>query len=384
MKVHQRTLLSVNQEFTAFPAGGESQLLLVFAPRSFLTAPGFLDRIRESCPEGTRMAGCSTAGEICSEGVLDEVATLTFVQFASTRVEVVREAVAEEGMAPKLKSESLGGKLARRVHDTVPEPSYLFILSDGLYINGSDLVASLEAEFTGICGFSGGLAGDGESFEETIVVADFTIVPKTCVAVVFKGDRLKAESVAESGWSPFGTFREVTSSEGNCLKSLDGESALEVYSAYLGEEAKDLPASGLLYPLEVTAPGSQSKVIRTVFGVDRGEKTMSFAGDVPQGSSARLMSASYQQLVDGAGEASRKAASALPSADLAILVSCGGRRLAMSAYTDLEVETVKENLMGEVPVCGFYSYGEIAPSQNATGYELHNQTMTITLLKEEE
>jgi hypothetical protein len=243
-------------------------------------------------------------------------------------------------------------------------------------------VEGLSESLSGVCDFSGGLAGDGADFGKTVVVADGRVLERSIVAVGFYGKDFVSKSASVSGWKPFGAYRKVTRSVGNVVMELDGDPALGVYASYLGEEAEQLPFSGLLYPLEVMMEGWKDSVIRTLLGVDEEKGTLTFAGDVPEGSTVRLMNADYRYLVSGAGEAASKAASEVGDAAGALCISCVGRKLAMGHYTDLEVEAVREQLPEGAVLFGFHSYGEIGPSENGVGFDLHNQTMTVMFFNE--
>jgi hypothetical protein len=177
----------------------------------------------------------------------------------------------------------------------------------------------------------------------------------------------------------------VTKSVNNVLYELDGEPALAIYKKYLGDKAKDLPASGLLYPFALLKENQDtSGTIRTILGVNEEDQSVTLAGDIPMNGIVRLMHASNDKLVEGAQNAAEMVAKKDgwkqdPDA-LGILISCVGRKLVMGEDTDDELDAVKE-VFGKMNVTGFYSYGEICE----TGFsecKLHNQTMTITYLSE--
>jgi hypothetical protein len=180
----------------------------------------------------------------------------------------------------------------------------------------------------------------------------------------------------------------VTKSAGNILFELDGEPALDLYERYLGEEdAKGLPGSALLFPIQVhDVAHPDSAVVRTVLAVDHDARSMTFAGDVPQGWTAQLMRGNLDRLAGGAADAARQARAGLDAgADdgtFAILVSCIGRRLLMGQRTTAEVEAAGAELGAATPRIGFYSYGEISPHAQSGQCELHNQTMTVTSFAE--
>ena len=184
------------------------------------------------------------------------------------------------------------------------------------------------------------------------------------------------------GWSPFGPKRLITRSEENVLFELDSRSALALYKEYLGEYAKELPSSGLRFPLRITTPEGQS-FVRTLLAIDEAAGSMTFAGNVPQGATAQLMRSNIDSLIDGAqGAAQHALQHSNTPPELAILISCVGRKLVMDQRIEEEVEAVKEELGDQVSLCGYYSYGEICPIPGTRENTLHNQTMTITTLSE--
>ncbi len=232
---------------------------------------------------------------------------------------------------------------------------------------------------------TGGLSGDGTRFEETLVIGDRPPEKEVVAAIGLYGGSIRVGYGSLGGWDPFGPERLITRSDGNVLYELDGKSALELYKKYLGEHAKELPASGLLYPLSLRTRAGEQGVVRTILSVDEKAQAMIFAGDVPEGSYVRLMKANFDRLVDGATGAARTSYQAMgaSSPDLAILISCVGRKLVLKQRVEEEVEGVRDVLGERTVLTGFYSYGEISPFTPNAKCELHNQTMTITTLSEQ-
>jgi hypothetical protein len=264
----------------------------------------------------------------------------------------------------------------------------IFVLSDGLNVNGSELVAGIASHVGDRIPLTGGLAGDGAKFEETLVGGDGPPRSGQVAAVGFYGAAVRIGHGSAGGWDEFGPRRRITRSKGNLLYELDGEPALDLYERYLGEEeAKGLPGTALLFPLLIRDPAKPDHdVVRTILAVDRDNRSMTFAGDVPEGFIAQLMRGNFDRLAAGAAEAARQARTGLGSnrdqEGLAVLVSCIGRRLLMGQHTVDEVEAAGVELGSRLPRVGFYSYGEISP-QGASGVcQLHNQTMTVTTITE--
>ncbi len=204
------------------------------------------------------------------------------------------------------------------------------------------------------------------------------------IAVVgLYGERIKVGFGSLGGWDPFGPERLVTRSQGNILYELDGQPALALYKKYLGDYAKDLPASGLLFPLSLKTENNES-IVRTILGVNEAENSLTFAGDMPHGVQARFMMANFDRLIDGAVGAAQTSFDAIggTTPDLALLISCVGRKLVLKQRIEEEVEGVQDILGQGTALAGFYSYGEISPFNPSAKCELHNQTMTITTLSE--
>ncbi len=370
---------------TTAPTAGEldeiaaiaPQLILVFGSVAQIGAAGLGAALASACP-GALVAGCSTAGEISGDGVTDAQAVLTAVHFDACQVVMATTDVAD---IPD--SSAAGARLAAQLG--APGIGNVLLFGPGVNVNGSALIAGLHQHLGPTVRISGGLAGDGGAFKETLTLAGDKVGSRTVVAIGFIGDKLSAQHGSFHGWVPFGPARRVTRSEGNLLFELDGEPALEIYKRYLGDYAKDLPASGLLFPFEMLGE-NQDKVglIRTILGIDEDKGMLVLAGDIIENGYLRLMHASTDSLVDGAEEAaSRAREGSTGSGDkLAVLVSCVGRKLVMGVRVDEEVEAVADIFGRDATLAGFYSYGEISPELDGIDCKLHNQTMTITYLSE--
>jgi hypothetical protein len=262
---------------------------------------------------------------------------------------------------------------------------HVLLFADGLQVNGSELVSGMVAALPSGVTVTGGLAGDGDRFGETLVGLDATPEPGNLVAIGLYGSRLRVGTGSLGGWDPFGPERLVTRSHGNVLYEVDGQSALALYKRYLGERASDLPASGLLFPLSLRQPtGAGQGVVRSIVSLCESDQSLTFGGDVPEGSYARLMKANFDRLIDGAHGAAESSSAGLGATapELAILISCVGRKLVLRRRVEEELESVREVLGAATTLTGFYSYGEIAPFTSLDRCEFHNQTMTITTLAE--
>lgn len=374
MNVEQRLWTRENGwSFQNGPASGkDAQLVLVFATTEALKEPTFFKEIQKRYP-GAHLFGCSTSGEICGPRVYDDTVVATAIHFENTEI-----AGAQIHLNGNPDSFEAGRRLAKSIRKDGLR--HVFVLSDGLNVNGSALVNGLTDEFpTGVT-ITGGLAGNGDRFEETYVFWDDPPSRNTLAILGLYGKSLEVGYGSMGGWDPFGPERVITKSTGNLLYELDGKSALDIYRTYLGEHAQGLPATGLLFPLSIRTKSGEAGIVRTILAVNEEEKSMTFAGDIPQGAYARFMKANLERLIDGACGAADRSREGLEtnSPELAILISCVGRKLVLKQRTEEEVEAVCDALGGKPKITGFYSYGEISPFTAGAPCALHNQTMTVT------
>jgi hypothetical protein len=201
--------------------------------------------------------------------------------------------------------------------------------------------------------------------------------------VGFYGDDLVISHGCCGGWSEFGIDRLITRSRGNVLYELDHEPVLDLYKKYLGDFAADLPNSGMRFPLSIKPRRNDPEVIRTLLAIDEAEKTITFAGDVPEGYLARLMKPDIDELIDGAKSAAESIVQVGDRQALGLVVSCTGRKIVMSQLVEEELGAVQEVLGEGMQLTGFYSYGELAPFAGDLSHcQLHNQTMTLTAIYE--
>jgi hypothetical protein len=354
-------------------AAGDADWVLYFAAPE-VDGSELYRELRARHP-AARLLGCTTGGEISGNEVSDGSVVAAAVKFDAARVRGASAPIGDQS-----ESCAVGGAIGRSLLGDGLRA--IFVLSDGTRVNGTELVRGLRDVVGEAVVITGGLAGDGPRFGATRVGLDEAPVAGRVAAIGLYGDGLTITHGIGGGWVPFGPERIVTHSRGNVLFQLDHRPALALYKTYLGEESAGLPGSALLYPLLIDRPGGGSgSLVRTIVGVDEAAGSMTFAGDIPVGSVARLMRGSLDQLIDGAAVAATSVSGG-PTPSLAILVSCIGRKLLMGQRTADEVEAVCDVLGATVPVVGFYSYGEICPG--GAGYsDLHNQTMTITTLSEQ-
>ncbi|WNJ18096.1 FIST N-terminal domain-containing protein [Pontibacter sp. G13] len=358
------------------------QLVLYFGGKEILQDAAAIQSMRDLFPDAEWVGG-TTAGEIIGTEVLDDSIVATGIEFQDTEIQVESLIIEVSGQ-----SYLAGAKLAQGLQRE--DLAHVFVLSDGHVVNGSNLVKGLKEHLDDSVVITGGLAGDGDRFEQTLVGVNGSPIPGQIAVVGFYGENLEIGHGSVGGWDAFGPERTITSAKDNVLYELDGQPALELYKKYLGEEAQNLPASALEFPLMIR-PIDQDGMgtVRTILQINEEDGSMVFAGDMPEGHAAQLMTANFERLVDGAAEAAKHAREGVGAdseeADrLALMVSCVGRKIVMGQRVVDEVEVVSDVLGENILQAGFYSYGEISPHVESGYCDLHNQTMTITYLSEKQ
>lgn len=351
-----------------------ASLVFAFGGSGIINQPDICSQIQAMYPKADIVLA-STAGEILDSQVSDNTVALTAVSFDTTKI------VCHKMPISKMEDSAMVGQDLGAMLD----PNGLvhaMVFSDGLKVNGTALVQGLAKSLPSHVSVTGGLVGDGADFKHTYVGLNAPAQEAQIIVVGFYGEHLKVGYGSFGGWDVFGPERVITKSKGNVLYELDGKSALELYKEYLGDLAKNLPSSGLLFPLSLKMP---TEIVRTLLAIDEKEGSMTFAGDMPEGVVAKLMKANFEHLVEGASDAANMSLISLrEKPELAIAISCVGRKLVLKERVEEELEAVRSMLGADAAITGFYSYGEICPTAPTEKQcQLHNQTMTITIFKED-
>jgi hypothetical protein len=351
-------------------------LVLCFGARHLVSEEVFYQALRTRFPTAIVLS-CSTAGEVFGTQVADDTATVVAMEMAHTPIVAHAVNITDH-------TDSFAAGKALRALFAPQDLTCLFVLSDGGLVNGSELVRGLSDDAEPLL-ITGGLAGDGPHFTTTVVGLNQVARPAVIAAVGFYGSAIQISHGSQGGWEMFGLEKRVTRSVANILYEIDGRPALELYKRYLGPDANELPGSALLFPLSVTMPGTSEQVVRTILTIDDAAGSMTFAGDVPEGAQIRFMRANFDRITTAAsGAAMQTLRNNLNAPSLAVLISCVGRKLILGPRTYEELEAVDEAFLGQTPLAGFYSYGEISPLVPGGPCLLHNQTMTITTFYEAE
>jgi hypothetical protein len=183
------------------------------------------------------------------------------------------------------------------------------------------------------------------------------------------------------GWVRVGEPILVTSSSGTRVLTLDDEPALDVYLRSLGAppQAGTDPAEftrfALKHPLGMSRRSGEE--VRFIAGADFEERSLQCIAQVPQGSLVWVMEGDDDSVLAATDAACADALSQLagqpPKGVLAF--DCIARRGVLGEQGIRREMARIASSVGDVPVAGFYSYGEIARTQGTGGF--HNQTLVV-------
>jgi hypothetical protein len=354
----------------------KAHLIIGFGDKAFV-ADGQLNLLLKNRYPSAEIVLCSTAGEIACNSVYDASAVVTVISFEKTTIKT-----ASLNLDGFKDSFELGKSLIQQFD--LKDLTSILILSDGLLVNGSQLVTGMEAGNLGKVLITGGLAGDGVQFDNTLVGLNGIAKIGNVSAIGFYGNQIDVRSSSVSGWDVFGPERIVTRADGTDVYEIDNSSAVDLYKIYLGPYIDDRTNSTLLFPLAVKLPGRSHYIARSILSISHERSCMIFSGDIPEGATVRFMKANFEKLIDAADRAAKEISrdDSSYSPELAVLISCVGRRIILGKQVEEEVGVVADYFTDKTAIVGFYSYGEISPQMNIGPCQLHNQTMTITTFNE--
>lgn len=358
-----------------------ADLVIYFGSRDVLRCADRYHEMRSAYPRAT-IVGCSATRSISGDVLDENVLVAVALRFTGTRIAMAHSRLTDPSQS-RAAGETIGKALAAN------DLAAVLVLADGLRVDGTDLTGGLCDAIGAGPLVIGGMASDPRDYQAALVGADGVPESGLIAAVGFYGGAIRFTNGCASGWDAFGPSRRVTRSARNVLYELDGKPPYELYERYLGEELsmRDRSDDGVVFPLQISHPEIQrNTLVRAPLAIDGSRKSMTFAGHIPEGWTARLMRGNADRLIFAAADAARQARPydlpGLRGDSLALIVSCAGRHQVMGQRTEEELEVVGAQLDRATKRIGFYSFGEIAPIGHSTISEVHNQTISVTSIAE--
>ncbi len=368
-------------------AGGTAHLYIVFSSSKY-SPEKTLEGVRSIAGE-VMIMGCTTAGEITTDGPAKRNSIAVMAINAP-------EIVFTLGVGEDIKSSPrlAGRAVAQQVLDKAKEALKAFIMiPDVLAGNGAETVRGILDVLGEHMLVVGGAAGDDFKFEKTYQFANDRVLSGAVVGLGMSGN-FKLGIGVKHGWLPIGIPRKVTRSEGSVLHELDGKPAISIYDDYFGEEAKELRTGTLAqlaitYPLGMKVSGSEEMLIRDALSVNT-EGSITCAAEIPEGADIQLMIGSKEDAVRVAKEAAVKAVEGLDGGKpkAVIIFNCIARNKLFGDRSGEEISAIQEAIGKDVPLIGFYTYGEQAPlggevkNIERCNPAFHNETVVICVIGE--
>lgn len=252
------------------------------------------------------------------------------------------------------------------------------LIADGLRFPAERFLTELRHGLNGSAPrAAGGLASQSEPVARVgaRVFLGTEVFPAACLAVTFRGVRLRIEVVR--GWTPASPVYVVTRAEGHVLKEIDGESAADWYRRFFTIEGElaPLPESAHRFPLILEGPGPERQgLYRSLRFFDEPPGAVTLWGEVRTGDRVRLGIGNEASLVGVT------AALTETEAEAAILYSCVGRQAVLGERAGEEVAAIHRRL-GGAALSGFFTFGEIGPAPGGS-LAFYNHTAILVLLAE--
>ncbi len=275
-------------------------------------------------------------------------------------------------------------QIGRAGKNTYSNAAFL-IASGWLTQDGENIVEGITEGFGAGVTIFGGMAGDDLALDGPFVFTNGQSSSKGLLALIIDEDKIQINGIATCGWKPIGTTKTITKSEGNIVYTIDDKPALDMILKYLGvdydfDSGKEIVTQlGALYPLQMEREGV-APVMRTAMFANRNDRSLICAGNIPQGSKVKFsLPPDFDAIEQVVEECKQLKIEQQPEADALIMFSCISRHLSFGVLIKEEIEQIQQ--LWNVPLAGFFSYGEFGRSKSGK-HEFHNNTCCVVALKE--
>jgi len=363
----------------------KANVLLVFGAPKF-NQQKLLDGVT-SVTKKTPMIGGTSAGERSTKGL--SVQSVVVMAMASKDVKF------SVGLGKDIKKNAMkaGAQAAKAALKNMPKniAKTFLITPDGLAGDGMSIVEGAQSVLGENFEIVGGSAGDEAAFKKTFQYYNGKVYQNVVPGLLI-GGKIKTATGVRSGWESIGNRLTCTKAIGNVVYKFGDKSALDVYKDYLGEKrSRRLPAVALEYPFGMIDKKAKIKneeyfQLRAPMSVDEKKGTISLAARIPEGTDVTITGATRDTVINGSKVAAVQAKETLGKIKpkVVFMFSCVARKIVLARRTKEEITAVKNILGKDVPLIGFYTYGEIGPidkrvkSLKSTRY--HNQTVVLLAL----
>lgn len=354
-------------------SGREAKLVVVFASEAY-DLQALVGAIRAETG-GAPLIGCTTAGELSHLGASDGGLVVTALGGDGFEV---RTAIGR-GEHGELREAGAAAATAMTALDPGDRDHALMLLSDGVAGNQQEVIRGVHDIVGAGVPLVGGCAGDGMKMEQTFQIHGDEVISGGVVGAAIASDGPIGLGWSH-GWERVGEPMLVTSSAGNRVCEIDDRPALDHYLESLGappevrSDPREFTRWARTHPLGLGRRRNGHEPVRCVGEADFEQRSILCTAEVPAGGLTWFMHGDADSVLRSTSKACGDAASALgDSTPLGIVVfDCIGRRGVLGdARISEEVAAIRE-CVGDAPVSGLYTYGEIARRKGVNA--LHSQT----------
>lgn len=333
-----------------------------------------VDEIMAEWPH-LQLVGCSTDGELSSLlGYEEDSAVLLLL--GSNTCQMVSGYV--DNRAKDLKNVTENA-LQEAIHQMGDTPKLCILLSDVLRINGELIMQAITEVTDQVFPVFGGISADRWQFEETHQICNHYVSSDISPFLLISGP-FDFSWGMNSGWEPFGEMGTITKAASNVVYEIDNQPAIAFYQKILGDAAKPT----LELPIAIHDAEGQYKYLRTSFENSTLENgAVTYLGNIPEQSKVRITMVSRESILSGVSSALTTAMERFPQDNnpaLVLCFSCSARRVLLGTRTKEEYLLTREAIGSDIPLVGFYTYGEFCPNDQNTEGMFHNETFVVVLL----
>ncbi len=318
---------------------------------------------------GVPIIGCTSAGEASSKlGFQDD--SILLMLLASDDLVAATAIGRAPSKDPKQAAADAYAQILAQLDDQ--EPRLCFMFSDAVH-SDPDFVLR---ELFDLCGSAvpivGGAAGSYPPDGKTHLIYENEILSDAVVLLALGGD-FDIAIATETSWQPIGKPGQITASKGRTVYRINGMPALDFYRSMLGPDAQIFLGAPLAI---IEKQGGIS--VRSPMLVDEETRSMEISGGIPEGSTIQLAFATYDDVQSGADAVAQRTLDQFPDGrDPALLFfcSCGARKMFLALDVRSECDQLQSKVGPDIPVAGFYGFGEIGGSTTDAPSRFHNQAI---------
>ncbi|MFZ0613350.1 MAG: SpoIIE family protein phosphatase [Desulfobacterales bacterium] len=328
---------------------------------------------------GIELVGCTTGGEFSSDfGFSDD--SVNVILFCSDTIDIRAGVGRQASVDPALAAASALEQA--REGQSGPE-KLCIVFPEGIVASPEAVVRALNRMLAPQCPVFGGVPSRHYEIPAPTLQFFRSEVLEDAVPLLLFSGRLRYEFSISNSWKPIGMKATITESREYEIRRIGDKRALDFYRYYLG--AHRYPA--LEFPLAVYDQSDTARFfIRSPGDYDEKQGSIFFSGSIAPGTTVQLTEVTRERIL-----ADTHASLLTPERPdrgnwqpaVALAFSCATRKQILGTRTPAELEILAQLLPPRLPICGFYTFGELAPLQPGDVSRLHNCTLVTLLLGEE-